>query len=141
MCDGLPTLTETCALVALVQAMARRAGARVLAGTNRGVPPAWRVRENKWRAARHGMEADFVTDDDGGLTPAREYLATLVEDLTGAGHFAGGEKYLPWLRTMAQGDKTRAERQLARYAETKDLVAVAHALADEFEADATGAVR
>lgn len=141
VCDGLPTIRETCAVVALVQAMARRAGARVAAGTNRGVPPAWRIRENKWRAARHGMNADFVTDDAGGMTPARDYLAALIAELETSGHFTGGESYVPWLTAMARGGRTSSERQLAMYERTHDLTAVAASLADEFEADVAGGGR
>src|SRR5690606_19404966 len=77
ICDGLATLRETAMVVALAQALARRAGARVAAGEGRLFPPAWRVRENKWRASRHGMDADLVINNDGSHASTRKYLAQL----------------------------------------------------------------
>jgi glutamate---cysteine ligase / carboxylate-amine ligase len=40
------------------------------------------VRENKWRAARHGIDASIIVDDDGTTVPLRDALTELVEELT-----------------------------------------------------------
>ncbi len=138
VCDGLATIRETCVVVALAQALARRAAVRVAAGTGRLYPPGWRIRENKWRASRHGMNADFVLDSAGDTMPIRDWLRVTLDDLEGAGHFAGGESYLPDLRRLADGGPTSADRQLALYKETSDIGAVTTALAAEFEHDLIG---
>lgn len=135
MCDGLPTIRETCAVVALSQALARRAGARIAAGEGRPFPPAWRIRENKWRASRHGMEADLVIDDDGTTTGCRAWLRTTLDHLEAGAFFAGSASYLTDLRRLADGAPTSAARQLEVFARTQDLDSVTLALADEFEAD------
>jgi carboxylate-amine ligase len=136
VCDGLASVHDTCAVVALVQAMARRAGDRVKAGKARGVPPTWRLRENKWRAARHGMEAALVTDNDGGTTHARELLGRELDDLAAGGYLGKGDNpYVADLRAVSKGGETSAERQRWRYEQTKDMTAVTAALADYFEAD------
>jgi carboxylate-amine ligase len=136
VCDGLATVTETGMIVALAQALARRASARVEAGTARTHPPAWLVRENKWRASRHGMEADFVLDATGTTEAARPYLARTLDALAEDGHVAGGEKFLPLLRALTEGAPTSAERQIAVYERTRSFPAVIEAVAEEFEKDA-----
>jgi len=135
VCDGLPTIRETCAVVALSQVLARRAGARIAAGDGRSFPPAWRIRENKWRASRHGMEADLVIGDDGTTMACRAWLSTTLDELDAGGYFTGNTSYLPDLRRLADGAPTCAARQLEVFERTQDLDAVTLALADEFDAD------
>jgi carboxylate-amine ligase len=44
-------------------------------------PREWLVRENKWRAARYGVDADIVVTTDGDTRPLRAEVAGLVDDL------------------------------------------------------------
>jgi carboxylate-amine ligase len=138
VCDGLPTIRETCAVVALSQALARRAAARIAAGDGRSFPPAWRIRENKWRASRHGMEADLVIGDDGTTMGCRAWLRTTLDELESGGYFTGSASYLPDLRRFVDGAPTSAARQLRVFERTRDLDSVTLALADEFDADVLG---
>ncbi len=140
ICDGLATLRETAMVVALAQALARRAGERVASGEGRLFPPAWRVRENKWRASRHGMDADLVISNDGSHAPVRKYLAQLLDELIADGHLAAASRHTEHLRKLAAGAPTSAERQRAVHAATGSLDAVAKSLADEFEDDVLSGV-
>ncbi len=140
VCDGLATIRETSMVVALVQALARRAGARVAAGEGRSFPPAWRVRENKWRASRHGMDADYITGNDGTTMPLRPYLARTLEELVADGFAAGDSPYVADLRRLADGAPTSSERQRALFERTESLLDVTRALADEFEDDVLAGV-
>lgn len=135
VCDGLATIRETAMVVALVQALARRSAARVAVGVARPFPPAWRVRENKWRASRHGMDADYITGNDGSTMPIRPYLARTLDDLIENGFAAAGSSYIAELRRIADGAPTSAERQRALFESTGSLDEVTRALADEFEDD------
>lgn len=135
ICDGLATLRETADIVALAQALAKRAGARVAAGQGRTFPPMWRVRENKWRASRHGMDAELVIANDGTHAPARAYLARTLDELIADGHLDAESRHLDHLRGIAAGGPTSADRQRAVYAATDSLEAVAQSVADEFEED------
>jgi carboxylate-amine ligase len=134
-CDGLASIRDTCSVVALVQALARRAGARVAAGRARPVPSPWIVRENKWRAARHGMNAALVTDASGRTADARDLLAMTLDDLAEQGFLEGDDVYVADLRRLAQGGATSADRQVALFERTGDIRAVTQSLADYFEAD------
>ena len=135
VCDGLATLRETCVVVALTHALAKRAAARVAEGRGRSYPPGWRIRENKWRASRHGMNADLVVTDDGDTVPTRDWLGQTLDDLENGGFLAGSEAYAGDLRALAAGAMTSADRQLALYATSNDLNVVTRTLAEEFEAD------
>jgi carboxylate-amine ligase len=135
ICDGLATLRETAMIVALAQGLAKRAGARVAAGEGRTFPPAWRVRENKWRASRHGMDAELVIANDGTHAPARAYLGRVLDELVADGHLAKDSRHVIGLGALASGAPTSAERQRAVHAATNSLDAVCKSLADEFEDD------
>ena len=39
------------------------------------------LRENKWRAARYGLDADIVVDDKGTVRPVRQAILDLLEEL------------------------------------------------------------
>jgi carboxylate-amine ligase len=135
VCDGLATLHETAMIVALAQALAKRAGARVAAGTNRPFPPAWRVRENKWRASRHGMEADYLTSNDGDSMPVRAYLKRTLTELAADGFLDATSLHTTDLLAIADGAPTSSERQRAIFERTGSLDEVARAVASEFEDD------
>jgi carboxylate-amine ligase len=135
VCDGLATLHETAMIVALAQALAKRAGARVAAGTNRPFPPAWRVRENKWRASRHGMEADYLTSNDGDSMPVRAYLKRTLTELAADGFLDATSLHTTDLLAIADGAPTSSERQRAIFERTGSLDEVARSVASEFEDD------
>src|SRR5207302_756277 len=54
---------------------------RAARGYSLPTPRAWLVRENKWRAARYGIDAAIVVDEAGTTVPLRDAIAELVEDL------------------------------------------------------------
>ncbi|MER6900130.1 glutamate--cysteine ligase, partial [Amycolatopsis sp. NPDC000740] len=57
VCDGLPTLQEVGAISALTQCLVDDFSARLDKGETLPVLPPWHVQENKWRAARYGLDA------------------------------------------------------------------------------------
>jgi YbdK family carboxylate-amine ligase len=81
VCDGIPTLSEVAVVAALTQCLVHRFDVLLDRGYTLPVPRAWLVRENKWRAARHGLDASIVTDEEGRTVPLREAITELVEDL------------------------------------------------------------
>ncbi|GAB2600871.1 putative glutamate--cysteine ligase 2 [Paractinoplanes abujensis] len=116
--DGIPTAWEIGAIAALTQCLVEHFSRELDAG--RGVPPMqpWFVRENKWRAARYGMEAIIiqnaagdellVTKDLEQLLPS---LAPIAESLGCAAELerireiiAGGASYQRQLRVAAASD-------------------------------------
>jgi len=62
VCDGVSTMHELRALVALTHCLVVDLEARLEAGETLPTLPAWHVRENKWRAARYGLDAEVIVD-------------------------------------------------------------------------------
>jgi carboxylate-amine ligase len=82
ICDGLPTLDEVTAVAAISQCLVEQFDQQLDRGYSLPQPRAWVVRENKWRAARYGLDAEIVVDAKGTVQPVRKAITDLVEDLT-----------------------------------------------------------
>ncbi|HEX3824141.1 MAG TPA: glutamate--cysteine ligase [Mycobacteriales bacterium] len=81
ICDGLPTLYEISWAAALSQCLVEMFNGQLDRGYTLPVPKGWTIRENKWRAARYGLEAELIVDDEGRTEPLRDLIAELVDDL------------------------------------------------------------
>jgi carboxylate-amine ligase len=62
VCDGLPTLEEVAAIAALTHCLVVDLDGRLEAGEGLPALPPWHVQENKWRAARYGLDAEVILD-------------------------------------------------------------------------------
>ncbi len=62
VCDGLPTLDEVAAIAALTHCLVVDLDRRLEAGEALPALPPWHVQENKWRAARYGLDAEVILD-------------------------------------------------------------------------------
>ena len=58
VCDGVSDLRELAALAALMHCLVVDLDTRLAAGETLPTMPPWHVQENKWRAARYGLDAD-----------------------------------------------------------------------------------
>ncbi|NUT58852.1 MAG: carboxylate--amine ligase, partial [Agromyces sp.] len=98
VCDGVSTAAEIAAIGALVQCLVEWMSQRLDAGETLTVLQPWYVRENKWRAARYGMDAEIITD------------------VAGSERLDGGASYQRQLRVAesAGGDLTAVVAHLAR---------------------------
>jgi glutamate---cysteine ligase / carboxylate-amine ligase len=81
ICDGLPTLDEIACVAALSQCLVERFDRQLDYGYTLPEPRPWLVRENKWRAARYGLDAEIVVDNTGRVLPLTTAITDLVEDL------------------------------------------------------------
>ncbi len=81
ICDGMPSLDEISAVAALAQCLVERFDRQLDDGYVLPEPRPWLVRENKWRAARYGLDAEIVIDNTGRVQPVKDALFEVVEDL------------------------------------------------------------
>jgi carboxylate-amine ligase len=79
--DGVATLDEVGALAALTQCVVEDLSSRMDAGEHPVVLQNWFLRENKWRAARYGLDATIITSREGDQAPLRDELRRLIERL------------------------------------------------------------
>ncbi|CAN5462485.1 glutamate--cysteine ligase [soil metagenome] len=81
MCDGIPTMSEVAAVAALAQSLVAHLDGLDDRGFTLPRHKDWILRQNKWRAGRHGLETDLIVDQQGRLEPARQVIADLVEEV------------------------------------------------------------
>ncbi len=131
ICDGLPTLREVGLVAAISQCLVEMLSTQLDRGYTLPVPHNWVVRENKWRAARFGIEADVIVDERGGTRPLRQILTELVEDLGPVAERLGCAAHLQTVhQVLAHGPSYDRQRRVAAAA-GGDLRAVVDALVDE----------
>jgi carboxylate-amine ligase len=139
ICDGLPTLTEIGAVAALSQCLVEQFDREIDRGYTLPVPASWVLRENKWRAARYGLDADIVVDDKGTVLPVRQAIADLVDELAPTARRLGCTDELADVRRiLAVGASYQRQRAVAA-AHGGDLRPVVDSLVAELRDDLPGA--
>ncbi|MGE0631765.1 MAG: YbdK family carboxylate-amine ligase, partial [Pseudobdellovibrionaceae bacterium] len=81
--DCPPTIKEVEALVALIHGLALFIDVELKKGRKFSPPPEWILRENKWRASRHGVQCDLIKDLQGTSVPFLEVWRE-IRDSAGA---------------------------------------------------------
>ena len=132
ICDGMSSLAETLALIALIQCLYTRLDAGYQPGALVEPPPDWILRENKWRASRWGLEAEIVLDRDGRTALLRDELAALLLDLEPVAASLGCAMELPEVGRMLKRPPS-CDRQRRAFERGGRLEAVVDAMTQEFE--------
>ncbi|HET6286869.1 MAG TPA: glutamate--cysteine ligase [Amycolatopsis sp.] len=81
VCDGLPTLEEVGAIAALTQCLVDDFTSRLEDGEILPTLPPWHVQENKWRAARYGVDAIVILDAAGNERLVTDDIYDLLDRL------------------------------------------------------------
>jgi len=127
--DGQTTLADNAAMVALVQSMVRRA-----VEEDHALPPSSTpqevLNENRFLAARDGMDAELIDHQLGRRVPARELLADLLVACRPHAQDLGCEHELDSVTRIAE--RTGAQRQLDLSRRLGSLPRVVAVLADDF---------
>jgi glutamate---cysteine ligase / carboxylate-amine ligase len=113
--DGISTLHEVGAVTALVQCLVTDMSDRLDAGGTLPTMQPWFVRENKWRAARYGMEAEIITNTAGDERLVTDEVHDLVQRLDPVAERLGCQQELHHLDTMiADGASYQRQLQVAQ---------------------------
>jgi carboxylate-amine ligase len=137
ICDGLPTMTEITTVAALAQCLVEWMDSLIDRGYTLPCPKAWIVGQNKWRAARHGIGAEIIVDEQGTLAPLQRAIADLVEELTPVARRLDCEKELDHARRILDhGPSYLRQRRWAEGGAT--LVDVVDGLIGELRSDEPG---
>ena len=81
MCDATPTVRETIALAALAQTLVESTIRQIDDGTLPPPPREWTIRENRWLAARYGLDAELIVQGPDSAHPERRPVRELVTEL------------------------------------------------------------
>ena len=136
MCDGMATLSEVASVAALAQTLVHDLEARLDAGEELPGARDWVIRENKWLAARFGLEAELIVDNEGSLRPARELVDELVTRLEPTARELGCADELEGIRRILEVGPGYV-RQRRMVAEGATLVDVVDRLIDELASGET----
>jgi carboxylate-amine ligase len=130
-CDTVASRRDLGALIALTHCLVVDLEERAAAGERLPELPPWHVQENKWRAARYGLDAWIITDADSNERLLRDDLADLLERLAPMADRLGCRDELAAIEEIARHGASY-ERQRALAAETGgDLVAVVDSVVTE----------
>ena len=129
--DAQATVDDAAAVVALVHALAGHLAERHDAGAPLETADTWRLEENRWSAARWGMDAELADLETGARTPVRELLAGLVGELEPVAARLGCTAELAGVARLAAANGAVRQRRAAAAA-GGDVRAVAAWLADAY---------
>ena len=132
--DGVPTLREIGMTAALSQSLVQLLDTQLDRGYKLPTPPAWVVRDNKWRATRYGLDAIVITDDSGSTAPLRDELYELMRELQPVADRLGCGPELGVVSEVLDSGASY-ERQRAIVASGGGLGDVVDALVTEFAED------
>jgi len=131
VCDGMPSRTELSALVALIHCLIVDLDRRVEAGETMPSLPPWHVQENKWRAARYGLDAIIITDADSNERLVTDDLSDMLNRLEPVAKQLGCEAELAMVADIPRRGASYQRQRRSAAAAQGDLVAVVDALVKE----------
>jgi carboxylate-amine ligase len=127
--DAQTRLESVAGIVALVQSLVATLADDFKQGRKSHVQPPTLIGENKWRAARHGLNGQLIDLERDEERPAHEAVLTLVERAEPAAARLGCRDELAEVERLVQRG-TGADEQRDVYEETNSLLAVAQWLAE-----------
>lgn len=137
ICDAPSSIKEVLAITALTQCLM----ASFSSEFDRGVkPPTIHpsvTRENKWRACRYGLDAEFITENGKETVPAKEAIKELTANLQKEAKEYGAEKYLKYIDDILESGEG-ASRQLRYWKEGNNLESVVRGLTKDLAQEIAG---
>ncbi|MGO1181896.1 MAG: glutamate--cysteine ligase [Micrococcaceae bacterium] len=128
VCDGMSTLKEIGAVAALTQCLVHDVTEN---GAEVEIMAPWYVQENKWRAARYGLDAIIIVNGAGDELLVTEHLELQVQRLAPIAEQLGCATELGWVREIIAGGGTAAhQRAVAARASTGPEAALTEVVLD-----------
>lgn len=130
ICDMPGNLHDAMAIAALVQSLVKALSDQIDEGAYQHDCHPMMVRQNKWRAARYGLDAQLVQEPTYETKPAREVAQRLVDLLTPEAESLDCLPYLKRINDMADRP-TWASRQLDVLSQTGDPAEVVRQMTEQ----------
>ena len=131
ICDESKKLDETIAMATLFQVVCAKIYKLRVSNLNFIQYSRHLVNENKWRASRYGIDGfliDFGKEEEVNTRVLINELLDFIDDVVDP---LGSRHMLPLVQKILE-DGTGADRQLAVFEETKNLVSVADYISEQF---------
>ncbi|WP_067837982.1 glutamate--cysteine ligase [Nocardia lijiangensis] len=133
ICDGISTRAELAALAAFIHCLIVDLDRRVVEGEDLGSLPPWHVQENKWRAARYGLDAIVITDSDNTERLVTDDLMDVLNRLEPTAKRLGCADELSYIAEIPQRGASYQRQRKVAAATQGDLIAVVDALVKELD--------
>ncbi len=114
VCDGLSTLQDVGAVAALTQCLVQDFSDTLDAGGSIPTMQPWHIQENKWRAARYGLDAIIILDAAGNEQLVTDHLAEVITRLEPVAERLGCSSELADVKAiMGRGAGYQRQRRVA----------------------------
>jgi carboxylate-amine ligase len=134
ICDGVSDFADLAGLVALVHCLVVDLDTRLAAGETLPTMPPWHVQENKWRAARYGLEAIVITDAASNERLVTDDLADLLVRLEPVAERLGCVAELASVADIPRRGASYQRQRAVSESTGGDLVAVVDSVVRELRA-------
>jgi carboxylate-amine ligase len=134
VCDGVSSFDDLAALVALVHCLVVDLDTRLAAGETLPTMPPWHVQENKWRAARYGLDAIVILDAHSSERLITDDLADLLVRLEPVAERLGCSAELASVAEIPRRGASYQRQRAVAAATDNDLVAVVDSVVRELRA-------
>jgi carboxylate-amine ligase len=138
MCDVATKVEEAVAIAALTQAIVVKLHRLYTGNMSFRVYRRALIEENKWRAARYGIEGKLIDFGKEAEVPMRDLAVELLSFVDDVVDELGSRSAVEYVHTILN-EGTSAERQLRVYQQTGDLRAVVKHLVEETRGGVTAA--
>jgi len=136
-CDGMSTLPELAAVAALVQVLVEYFSRRLDEGLPLETIQPWFIRENKWRAARYGLDARIIVDHLGTQRPVVDHLRETLDEVGDIAVELKCARELAGIQTILTDGASYARQLAIADAADGDLREVVRHLVGEFRSGPT----
>lgn len=123
ICDQPATIAEACAIAAFIHCLGHWFSENQGWLDEMPRPDNWRMRENKWRSMRYGLDAEIVMNEGGETRPLREDIRQWLDRLGPIFDRLGYQEYRAMLEDILCNGNG-AERQRSVWKATGSLEAV-----------------
>lgn len=124
VCDAATNVAEVGMAAALSQCLVEHFSRMLDRGQTLPTLPQWYVDENKWRAARYGMDATLILDSEGNQEPVTDTLVRMVGELEPIAEDLGCAEELAMVHTVIEMEApySRLLRAGAYYNKSREAV-------------------
>ncbi|MBN3583424.1 carboxylate-amine ligase [Algoriphagus aestuarii] len=131
ICDMCLTVDETICIVALIQAIVAKLYKLLMSNTSFNIYRIALIRENKFRAARNGIEGKLIDFGKKTEVPTQELVLELLDFIDDVVDELGSREEINYVHEILKNG-TGADQQLAVFEKTQDLSKVVDMITSKF---------
>ncbi|MBI3590703.1 MAG: glutamate--cysteine ligase [Candidatus Melainabacteria bacterium] len=133
VCDAMPLLDDVISIAAFIQALIADLAKKYRCRDEIGHLPSFLIRENKWRAARYGIDGVLIMDSLGKTVSVKDAIEKLIFELEPTAKELKADKELRNLKEIfKRGTSSKRQRKVLKET-NKNWNMLVDSLIDEFE--------